>query len=129
VVRILLNIISAYQKEALQSVDGLLWLTELEARGSDYARNTQKPETRHRLTVFTVSEIQLNIFDGSCQECCAVHTITYCMQTFGGVGKNIYYTVQYIVELGARLALGYGFYVDTSHFLLISGEGKPTPSL
>ena len=129
VVRNLLNIISAYQKEALQSADGLLWLTELEARGSDYARKTQQPETRHRLTVFTVSEIQLNIFDGGFRECCAVHNIAYCMQTFGAVGRNIYYTVQNIVELDASCALGYGVYVDASHFLLISGEGKPTPSL
>jgi len=51
--------------------------------------------------VFTVSEIQLEIFDGCCHECCAVHTIAYCIQTFGGVGINIYYTIQSIVEFGA----------------------------
>lgn len=98
--RNLLNIISAYQKDALQSADGLLWLTQLEARGSDYARNTRQTEMWHRLTVFTVSEMQLNIFDGGCHDCCAVHTIAYCMQTFGGVGRNVYYTIQYVVELG-----------------------------
>jgi hypothetical protein len=70
-------------------------------RGSDYVKITQQPETRHRLTEFTVSEIQLNIFDGGCHDFCAVHTIAYCMQTFGGAGRNIYYAVQYIVELDA----------------------------
>jgi hypothetical protein len=100
-VRKLLNIISAYQKDALQSADGLLWLTQLEARGSDYARKTRQTKTRHRFTVFTVSEMQLNMFDGGCHEGCAVHTIAYCMQIFGGVGRNGYYTIQYIVGLGA----------------------------
>ena len=66
-----------------------MWLAELEARSSDYARNTLQPGTRHGLTVFTFSKIQLNIFDGGCHGCCAVHTIGYCIQTFGGVGKNI----------------------------------------
>jgi len=56
------------------------------------------PENRHRLTVFTVSEIQLNIFDGSCHECCAVHTIPYCMQTFEGVGKK-YFIIQFNILL------------------------------
>jgi hypothetical protein len=96
-VRNLLNIISAYQKEALQSADGLLWLTEVEARGSDYARNTQHPETRHRLTVFTVSEIQLYIFDGGCHECSVFHTIAYCMQAFGG--EEEIFIIQYNILL------------------------------
>jgi hypothetical protein len=81
----------------LRSADGLLWLTEIEARGSDYARNAQQLETGHRLTVFIVSEIQLNIFDGSCHECCAVHTIAYCIQTCGRVGRNVYHTIRYVV--------------------------------
>jgi hypothetical protein len=57
-------------------------------KGLSKKHSTTRNEAK--ITVFTVSEIQLNIFDGGCHECCAVHTIVYCMQAFGGVGINIY---------------------------------------